>query len=76
MSVRSGPEGDEEQSGNLRYLSRRIQQEATAAIGATSVEATTIHVILATAYAKRHGECSVRGISFTGEGWADEHRCW
>jgi hypothetical protein len=77
MSVTSeAPWGVDEQSDNLRYLSRRIQQEAKAAIRATSVEATTIHVILATAYAKRHGECSARGSISTSPGWVDEHRVW
>ena len=46
------------QRDTLSYLSRRVRQEATAAVEAASVQATTIHVILATAYAKRINERS------------------
>jgi hypothetical protein len=65
-----------EQSDELSYLSHRVRQEAEAAIRAPSVEATTIHVLLATAYAKRLGEGSARHASVTAERWMAQHRAW
>jgi hypothetical protein len=57
----------------LDYLQRRVREEAEAAVRATSMPATLIHVALATAYAKRFGEVSHGGVAV---GWADEHRLW
>ena len=58
---------------SLGYLARRVREEAEAAIIASSVSATMIHVVLATAYAKRFGEGTVRQDQQT---WADQHRVW
>lgn len=59
----------------LEYLKHRVRAEAAAAVNATSVEATSIHVALATAYAKRFGEsCAMRRQATTA--WVDENRLW
>jgi hypothetical protein len=72
---RPGSTDGDKQDG-LSYLSYRVRQEAAAAINASSVEATTIHVILATAYAKRFGEGSARAASLNAERWVAQHRLW
>lgn len=59
--------------GSLDFLARRVREETEAAIKARSAGATMIHVVLATAYAKRLGEASSRQKSQT---WADLHRLW
>lgn len=58
----------------LRYLERRVRDEARAAATATSVKATLIHVLLATAYAKRFGETSASAMS--ADAWLQEQRVW
>lgn len=63
-------------SATLSYLEGRVREEADAAASASSVEATVIHLRLATAYARRFGERSGRSISFAGESWIGEHRVW
>ena len=72
---RSGSTDEDKQDG-LGYLARRVRQEAAAAIEASSVEATTIHVVLATAYAKRFGEHSALPATSTAERWVAQHRLW
>ncbi len=67
---------DAERSDTLRYLHRRVREEADAAARATSMDATLIHVILATAYAKRFGERSGASANPAGHSWADQHRIW
>jgi hypothetical protein len=71
MQLRSERPGrsNEEQSDGISFLSRRVRQEAKAAVRASSLEATTIHVVLATAYAKRLGQDAA-------ERWVQEHRVW
>lgn len=59
----------------LNYLKHRVRAEAAAAINATSVEATAIHVVLATAYAKRFGETTALRRLETAA-WVDENRLW
>lgn len=77
MTVDStGSTGDGRDSDSLSYLSRRVHEEAEAAVRATSVEATLIHVLLATAYAKRFGEVSAREASSAGQSWVDQNRIW
>lgn len=71
MSFR-GEQVDPYEDSELNYLKRRIYQEAEAAVAASSTDATLIHVVLATAYAKRLGEQS----RLPGESWADHHRLW
>lgn len=61
---------------SLGYLSRRVRQEAEAAVLASTAESTLIHVLLATAYAKRFGEVSAQGASSAGQSWVDRHRLW
>lgn len=63
-------------SDGLRYLERRVREEAGAAVIATSTAATLIHIALATAYARRFGEKCVPGPSEVTSSWADEHRIW
>lgn len=78
MPVGSGSNtsGRTERSDTLSYLERRVREEADAAATASSVEATLIHVLLATGYARRLGECSGRSGSFTKYSWVEEHRLW
>lgn len=59
----------------LQYLKHRVRAEAAAAVNATSVEATSVHVTLATAYAKRCGETSAIERQATAA-WVDENRLW
>ena len=66
--------GDEDRG--LAYLARRVRQEAEAAIRASTVEATLVHVALATAYAKRFGEGSAGGESAATRQWVDDNRIW
>ena len=40
---------------DLDYLRGRVREEANAAVSAESLSSTLIHVVLATAYAKRCG---------------------
>lgn len=63
-------------SATLSYLETRAREEADSAATASSVEATLIHLRLATAYARRFGESSGRSTSFTAESWAGEDRVW
>jgi hypothetical protein len=67
---------DEDLLDSLSYLSRRVRQEAEAAICASSIASTSLHVILATAYAKRLGESSASCATSTAEDWIDKHRVW
>lgn len=57
-----------------RYLERRVREEARAAAIAPSVEATLMHVRLATAYARRFGAGSAPETS--GDVWVQEQRVW
>ena len=41
------------QASERDHLSRRVREEAEAAIGAGSIAATLIHIALATGYARR-----------------------
>ena len=68
--------GDEHLGDNLSYLHRRIRQEAEAAIRASSIASTSIHVVLATAYAKRFGEDSAASAPSDAQDWVNEHRLW
>lgn len=72
----SNKSGRTERSDTLTYLERRVREEANAAVTASSVEATLIHVLLATGYARRLGECSGRSGSLTKNSWVEEHRLW
>ena len=54
-----------QRSKALAYLESRVREEADAAATASSVEATLVHVVLATAYAKR-----------LNDSWVQEHRVW
>ncbi len=69
-SASGGSDADE----TRRYLERRVREEACAAARATSVEATLIHVSLATAYARRFGASSAPETS--GASWVQEQRVW
>lgn len=66
----------DKQSDGLNYLSHRVRQEAAAAIHASSVEATTIHVILATVYAMRLRDQSALSAHSAAERWVAQHRVW
>ena len=57
------------------FLRGRVREEAIAAADAISVEATMIHVALATAYAKRFGETS-SSLQRDAAAWVSEHRIW
>lgn len=61
---------------DLAYLESRVRAEAGAAAAASSLAATLIHVSLATAYARRFGECTERNMVLNGRIWAEEHRVW
>lgn len=63
-------------NGEQDYLKRRIHQEANAAVIACSPEATVIHVILATAYARRLGEQAFSSNAGFAAAWADQNRLW
>lgn len=68
-------ETQEQNKITLEFLQERVRQEAVAAVVATSIEATLIHVALATAYAKRFGENSAMARQ-TAHDWVDQHRVW
>ncbi len=72
----TGQQDDAGASGSLLYLQRRVREEAEAAIRASSMPATLIHVALATAYAKRFGEISGAETPVAGTNWADDNRVW
>lgn len=76
METRQFSSIEDGQPDSISYLSHRARQEAEAAIGAASVAATTIHVVLATAYANRAAALTVRGERSSAERWVDEHRIW
>lgn len=59
----------------LNFLKARVREEALAAANAASVEATLIHVALATAYAKRFGESSCSG-PLSATDWVNQNRVW
>jgi hypothetical protein len=63
-------------SSSRSYLARRVQEEAAAAADATSLEATIIHLKLATAYARRLSEEVAFPWHLRAQSWADEHRIW
>jgi hypothetical protein len=65
-----------ERSAALAYLESRVREEADAAAKASSVEATLVHVVLATAYARRLNECSSGGLTVPADSWVQEHRIW
>lgn len=65
-----------ERSATLAYLESRVREEADAAGRAASLEATLVHVALATRYAERFRQCSDRNAAFNGEVWLEEHRLW
>ena len=60
----------------LAYLESRVRQEADAAARAASIEATLVHVVLATAYAKRLNACSNGRLTLPADSWVQEHRLW
>ncbi len=57
----------------MTYLKRRVSEEAQAAVSSPSTTATLVHVMLATAYAKRVGEQTRLN---SRERWVDQHRVW
>jgi hypothetical protein len=71
-----GVEPNADIDAELNYLRLRIYEEAEAAVAASSTDATLIHVILATAYAKRLAEQSRLPEYNPGQSWADHHRVW
>ena len=73
---RAGAQDDASASGSLSFLQRRVREEAEAAVRASSMPATLIHVALATAYAKRIGEISNRETASAEQKWADDNRVW
>ena len=60
-------------SATASYLESRVREEASAAALAPSLEATMIHLALATAYARQFGECGLRAGD---REWIDQHRVW
>ncbi|MBA3512478.1 hypothetical protein [Sphingomonas sp.] len=60
----------------LSYLESRVREEADAAATATSLEATLIHLRLATAYAKRFDDCAGRSSNSNVRSWVEDHRVW
>ena len=65
-----------EHSIELAYLESRTREEADAAARASSIEATLVHVVLATAYAKRLNKCSGGRLPLPADSWVQEHRVW
>ena len=63
-------------TASLAYLESRVREEVEAALRASSIEATLIHLNLATNYAQRFGQCLGRKTSVSGKSWADEQRIW
>lgn len=57
------------------YLQLRVHEEADTAVHASSVEATLIHLALATAYAVRFNESSAAARQEAAN-WVDNHRVW
>lgn len=58
------------------YFVSRVKGEAAAAADAVSLEATIIHLKLATAYAQRLSEGVGGPPHIRAQSWADEHRIW
>ncbi len=69
MSFEIGARRFETAQSDAVYLRRRVRVEADAAASAPSLQATLIHVALATAYAERCCEAEDRA-------WLAEHRIW
>jgi len=65
-----------ERLATLANLESRIRQEADAAARARSVEATLVHLVLATRYAERLSECSGQSGEVADQSWLEEHRLW
>ncbi len=65
-----------EQFATLAYLESRVREESDAAARARSVEATLVHVMLATHYAERFTECSRQNAIAAGQSWVEKHRVW
>ena len=63
-------------SATLAYLADRVRKESDAAAEAVSVEATLVHVVLATRYAERLTECSRQCAISAGQAWVEEQRLW
>ena len=63
-----------ERLATLAYLESRVRQEADAAARARSVEATLVHIVLATRYAERFSECSGQSGGVADQSWLEEHR--
>lgn len=59
-------------SAEVEDLRQRAREDADAAAGAGSVEATLIHVLLANFCTRRVGESSAAA----DRSWVDQHRVW
>lgn len=70
------PSEELEPSEFVSYLHCRMVEEADAAAKASSMEATIIHVTLATAYAKRLCAHSGWPAASADRQWAGQHRVW
>jgi hypothetical protein len=55
--------------GEVEYLRRRVREEAEAGASAHCLASTLVHVVLASAYAKRCCDAADRA-------WVAEHRAW
>ena len=76
-STSSGASPDDAERPELvSYLHGRMIEEADAAVKASSMEATIIHVTLATAYAKRLCDHSGWSAVSHDKHWIDHNRVW
>lgn len=64
------------QSVTFAYLESRVREEADAAASARSIEATIVHVLLATRYAERLTQCSGQNTHSADQSWVEDHRLW
>lgn len=60
----------------LTYLESRVREEALAAVAAPSIEATLVHLVLATAYARHYNERTDATSGFEDRAWVEVHRVW
>ncbi len=73
MAFENGSQMEVFAKRDLDYLRGRVREEAAAAVSAETLASTLIHVVLATAYAKRCGGGDDRIVA-SSRAWVEEHR--
>lgn len=73
MVFENGSQIEDFATCDLDYLRGRVREEANAAVSAETLASTLIHVVLATAYAKRCGGSDDRIVD-SGRAWVEKVR--